>query len=71
MTTNPIGKGNYRGVLFRVISFGNCLCLYVDLGEIYTRLFDARPFLSAELSYFVKEFEVRNALNTCIFIDLE
>lgn len=33
-----------------------------DLGEIFTRLFDARPFLGAELKYFVREFEVSLAV---------
>ncbi|CAD6227519.1 GSCOCG00001202001-RA-CDS [Cotesia congregata] len=28
-----------------------------DIGEIWSRLFDHRPFLQGELSYFVREFE--------------
>ncbi|XP_064481102.1 biogenesis of lysosome-related organelles complex 1 subunit 5-like [Ornithodoros turicata] len=28
-----------------------------DIGEVYTRLLDHRPFLQGEIKYFVKEFE--------------
>ncbi|XP_008543204.1 biogenesis of lysosome-related organelles complex 1 subunit 5 [Microplitis demolitor] len=30
-----------------------------DIGEIWSRLFDHRPFIQGELSYFVREFEER------------
>lgn len=36
---------------------------FSDIGEIYTRLFDNRSFLSGEIVYFVKEFEVTNLEN--------
>ena len=29
-----------------------------DIGEIHSRLFDHRPVVSGEISYFLKEFEV-------------
>lgn len=29
-----------------------------DLGEIYTRIYDSKPFVHAEISTFVREFEV-------------
>ncbi|XP_055714813.1 biogenesis of lysosome-related organelles complex 1 subunit 5, partial [Phlebotomus papatasi] len=28
-----------------------------DIGEVYSRIFDHRPFTSAEIQYFVREFE--------------
>jgi hypothetical protein len=36
------------------------LSLFPDVGEIRTRLFDHRPFLSGEIKFFLKEFEVRS-----------
>ncbi|KAJ6641269.1 Transmembrane protein [Pseudolycoriella hygida] len=35
----------------------NSIEQFVDIGEIYTRLFDNRPFLTGEIVNFVKEFE--------------
>ncbi|XP_069675251.1 biogenesis of lysosome-related organelles complex 1 subunit 5 [Periplaneta americana] len=32
-----------------------------DVGEIWTRLFDHRPFLSGEIKFFLKEFEEKRA----------
>jgi hypothetical protein len=36
------------------------LSSFSDVGEIWTRLFDHRPFLSGEIKFFLKEFEVRS-----------
>lgn len=35
---------------------------FTDIGEIYSRLFDCRPFLNGEVKYFLREFEV-----SCLF----
>ncbi|XP_059613474.1 biogenesis of lysosome-related organelles complex 1 subunit 5 [Phlebotomus argentipes] len=32
-----------------------------DIGEVYSRIFDHRPFTSAEIQYFVKEFEEKRS----------
>ncbi len=34
------------------------LYCFSDLSDIYARLFDHRPSLQGEISYFVREFEV-------------
>lgn len=34
--------------------------LFSDVGEIWFRLFDHRPFISGEIKFFLKEFEVRS-----------
>ncbi|PNF38097.1 hypothetical protein B7P43_G15425, partial [Cryptotermes secundus] len=35
--------------------------LFSDVGEIWARLFDHRPFLSGEIKYFLKEFEEKRS----------
>ncbi|GAB0096905.1 hypothetical protein DMENIID0001_124850 [Sergentomyia squamirostris] len=32
-----------------------------DIGEVYSRIFDHRPFTSAEIIYFVREFEEKRS----------
>lgn len=32
----------------------------LDIGEIWTRLFDHRPFLNGEIRFFLQEFEVKH-----------
>lgn len=40
---------------------------YSDSGDIYTRLFDHRPFLNGEIQHFIREFEVSHQNYLFIF----
>ncbi|XP_038666148.1 biogenesis of lysosome-related organelles complex 1 subunit 5 [Scyliorhinus canicula] len=33
------------------------MCCFTDLSEIYSRLFDHRPIIQADIRFFIKEFE--------------
>lgn len=35
---------------------------FLEIGEIWSRLFDHRPFLNGEIKYMLKEFEVSNSI---------
>lgn len=48
--------------LVKIPNIYNFSSIFLDIGEVYSRIFDHRPFTSAEIQYFVREFEVRSFL---------
>lgn len=44
--------------------------VFIDTGEIWSRLFDHRPFIQGEITFFLREFQVKSSrvliIDSCI-----
>ena len=58
---NKVAHGNFLGEIY----LRNIYCIIIflsDTNEIFTRLFDHRPFLNGEIQHFVRVFEVHTGI---------